>query len=71
MNITSGRYKERRVNGLIWDKYSSGASTCQTEGASTPREESMNAHLAQVRENGCDVRLIDELQNRPLSDTDS
>jgi hypothetical protein len=25
----------------------------------------MNAHLAHLRDKGCDMRLIDELQNRP------
>jgi hypothetical protein len=29
----------------------------------------MNAHLAHLRDNGCDVRLIDELQNRLFLDT--
>jgi hypothetical protein len=45
MTTTDGRYKERRVNGLIWDKYPSDASTYQIEGASTSREESVNGHL--------------------------
>ena len=29
----------------------------------------MNAHLAHLRDNGCDVRLIGELQNRPFGET--
>jgi len=37
MTITSGRYKERRVNGLIWDRYSSGASMSQTKSTSSER----------------------------------
>jgi len=31
MTTICGRYKERRVNGLIWDRSPSGASTFQTE----------------------------------------
>jgi hypothetical protein len=69
MTTIYGRYKERRVNGLIWDRSPSGASIFQTEGAYTPREERMNGLLAHVRENGCEVRLSDELHNRPFCET--
>jgi len=52
MTTTFGRYKERRVNGLIWDRYLVGVGNCQTESTYTPREESRNGHCAHVRENG-------------------
>jgi hypothetical protein len=58
MTTTSGRYKERRVNGLIWDRYPSGTGTSQTEGVSIPREKRMNGLLTHVRENSYDVKLL-------------
>lgn len=43
---------KRRLSCPFWDRYPSSAGPCQIEGASTPREESMNGHLAHVRDNG-------------------
>ncbi len=45
MTNTDVRYIERRVSGLIWDKYLADASTYQIEGASTPIGGSVNGHL--------------------------